>query len=197
MKTYYHAKTAAFYMDEVHGPRTIMVDDPFWTRPLLEVLAPSIDELETEPVFISIPDEKAYPPQVEIANPGCSLPPLNELVEISQARHIELLHAQERGRVIVPDAHGAPIDSPPPALSDEQQVQRERAWRDQMLAVTDPLVVRHRDEMEVGRPTTLSAEQYQRLQVYRLDLRHWPEHPEFPALAARPLVPEDLKALLQ
>ncbi|WLG37610.1 tail fiber assembly protein [Pseudomonas rhodesiae] len=83
------------------------------------------------------------------------------------------------------DADGRPAWVTPKVSPDDARNQ-ERAWRDRQLKATDSLVTRHRDELEADRPTTLSAEQYQQLQRYRLDLRDWPEADLFPAVANRP-----------
>ncbi|WP_216639284.1 phage tail assembly chaperone [Achromobacter ruhlandii] len=65
----------------------------------------------------------------------------------------------------------------------------ERAWRGEQLDATDALVQRHRDEIEDGAATTLSADQYQQLQAYRRALRKWPESSDFPASEKRPAPP--------
>lgn len=77
-----------------------------------------------------------------------------------------------------------------PEVTPEDARQQERAWRDRQLASTDSLVTRHRDELEADRPTTLTAEQYQELQRYRLDLRDWPTSASFPNAEQRPDAPE-------
>jgi len=87
------------------------------------------------------------------------------------------------------DARGRPAWITPTVTVEEAAAQ-ERAWRDRQLSGTDNWVVRHRDELEADRQTTLSAEQYQQLQRYRLDLRDWPESDLFPAAASRPLAPD-------
>ncbi|TWR64445.1 phage tail protein [Pseudomonas grimontii] len=74
---------------------------------------------------------------------------------------------------------------------------RERAIRDRALLLTDPLISRHRDEVEAERPTTLTAEQYKQLQGYRQDLRDWPESVQFPAIEYRPEQPAWLAELIQ
>ena len=76
-----------------------------------------------------------------------------------------------------------------PEVTPEDAQQQERAWRDRQLSATDSLVTRHRDELEADRPTTLTAEQYQELQRYRLDLRDWPGSGLFPAAGGRPTPP--------
>jgi len=51
--------------------------------------------------------------------------------------------------------------------------------RDSILADTDFLVVRHRDQLDTGTPTTLSAEQYAELLTYRQTLRDFPTTVDF------------------
>lgn len=70
---------------------------------------------------------------------------------------------------------GEPMTQEPDPLSPEQVAATERAWRGSQLDATDALVQRHRDELEDGANTTLSAGQYQELQAYRRSLREWPE----------------------
>lgn len=75
-----------------------------------------------------------------------------------------------------------------PMNSNPGQEGAERAWRDSELFLTDGLVARHRDELEAGVATTLSAAEYESLQTYRRDLRNWPTTEEFPALTGRPVL---------
>ncbi|MBK5549329.1 phage tail protein, partial [Pseudomonas sp. TH03] len=87
------------------------------------------------------------------------------------------------------------IDPPPPPPEAVAVV--ERAWRDAQLAATDGVVSRHRDELEEGINTSLTAEQYAELQVYRRLLRNWPEGAEFPLVDHRPVAPPWLASPLQ
>ncbi|MGE8178927.1 phage tail assembly chaperone [Pseudomonas fluorescens] len=75
-----------------------------------------------------------------------------------------------------------------PKNSNFGQEEAERAWRDSELFLTDSLVARHRDELETGIATTLSAAEYETLQTYRRNLRNWPATEEFPALTERPVL---------
>ncbi|UNM22789.1 phage tail assembly chaperone [Pseudomonas sp. ArH3a] len=90
------------------------------------------------------------------------------------------------GSVLVPDKKGRPSIAPAPGPTVDELKNRERAIRDRVLLLTDPLISRHRDEVEAERPTTLTAEQYKQLQGYRQDLRNWPESEHFPAAEYRP-----------
>lgn len=84
---------------------------------------------------------------------------------------------------------GQPMLIDPPPLDAEALASYERAWRDVQLSLTDPLVSRHRDELEGGGSTTLTSEQYTDLQAYRRLLRDWPQGAEFPLTEHRPIAP--------
>lgn len=65
----------------------------------------------------------------------------------------------------------------------------ERAWRDSELAKQVWLRDRHRDQIELGVATTLTADQFAELLAYIRDLRDWPQSPDFPDQAKRPVAP--------
>ncbi|MGZ0702511.1 phage tail assembly chaperone [Pseudomonas sp. L5B5] len=71
---------------------------------------------------------------------------------------------------------------------------RERQWRSDSLEGSQWLAARHRDEQDLGRGTSLSAQQYLQLLEYRQALREWPDAQGFPAVAARPQAPDWLPA---
>ncbi|NMX55253.1 phage tail assembly chaperone [Pseudomonas sp. WS 5146] len=119
---------------------------------------------------------------------GDQLP--KDAIEISEDLRQALLEAQSSGKQITAGKNGQPTAVDPPGLNVEQQVQRERFWRDSELARTDMLVARHRDELDAGRIPTLTDEQYRQLQSYRLALRDWPEQIGFPDELLRPEVPQ-------
>ncbi|MGY2961484.1 hypothetical protein ACVWZP_002433 [Pseudomonas sp. TE36184] len=120
------------------------------------------------------------------------IPP--DAVEVDQETRIALLAGLEAGFVIVKGEDGMPelADRPGPSLDQLQA--KERVWRDAQLALTDPLVMRHRDELELSEVTTLTSEQYSQLQAYRSELRNWPNGSLFPASAHRPVLPSWLAA---
>jgi hypothetical protein len=123
----------------------------------------------------------------EIGSPDCTIP--EGAIELSDELYAELTAPREDSKLVYPDADGYPvlIDPPPPSL--EEQAATERAWRDALLSETDGVVSRHRDEIEEGTATTLTAEQYTTLQLYRRQLRDWPENGEFPLIDHRPVAP--------
>ncbi|MHA3052541.1 phage tail assembly chaperone [Acinetobacter sp. ANC 4640] len=56
----------------------------------------------------------------------------------------------------------------------------ERTKRDALLLDSQWLVQRHRDQIEVSEPTTLTADQYKALLTYRQALRDVPTQTGFP-----------------
>ncbi|MDH0730990.1 phage tail assembly chaperone [Pseudomonas sichuanensis] len=75
------------------------------------------------------------------------------------------------------------------APDGELQANNERAWRDSALAAVMWLRDRHRDQVEGGAATTLTAEQFQELLAYMQALRDWPQSEAFPDSAQRPVAP--------
>lgn len=109
-------------------------------------------------------------------------------VQISDQVYGELLNGQNNGQVIQLDADGLPVVVAPPGPTDEQLAIIERAWRDQALSSAVGIRDRHRDQLEIGAPTTLSGEQFTELLVYMQALREWPQADSFP-LTGRPSAP--------
>lgn len=116
--------------------------------------------------------------------------------KISRKRHAELLAAEASGQSIAPGDDGVPTltERQPPPI--EFVMERERAWRTVELSRYEWVVTRHRDEVELGGVTTLTAEQYAALLAYRQALRDWPAADVFPALANRPVAPDWLAELI-
>lgn len=73
----------------------------------------------------------------------------------------------------------------------------EREWRNQVVASTEWLVTRQRDEQDLDRPTTLTTEQFAQLLLYRQGLRDWPQAAEFPDAEHRPAAPDWLADQVQ
>ncbi len=102
------------------------------------------------------------------------------------------------------DVHGdrMPIDTrmsfciDPPAPAEEVLAHRERIWRDRQLTLTDGPIARHRDELDLGKITTLNQAQLLELTLYRASLRDWPASAAFPDLGARPEPPLWLEPLI-
>ncbi|WP_159711394.1 phage tail assembly chaperone [Geminicoccus flavidas] len=92
-------------------------------------------------------------------------------------------------RVVGPD--GLPMWADLPAPSVEQLAAAARAERDTALKATDWLVARHRDEVDAGGKTALTADQFKALLAYRKTLRDLPNKKGFPAVAM-PKVPDFL-----
>nr|WP_109787512.1 phage tail protein [Pseudomonas sp. OV226] len=136
----------------------------------------------------------ATPDMLEVDNPDCLIPA--DAVEITQERHAELFAGQAMGKQISSGEDGYPLLIGPPPPSPEDLAAIERGWRGGLLAATDGLVSRHRDELEGG-STTLTPAQYTELQAYRFALRKWPDAGGFPLIEHRPSAPDWIATLIQ
>lgn len=119
---------------------------------------------------------------------GSNMP--GDVVEISLEHHAELLAGDAAGMVIVTDEAGKPAlaDRPPPTADALAAI--ERIWRDVQLQSTEWIVSRHRDELDMQRPTTLTTDQFAQLMQFRQKLRDWPAGDDFPLIEHRPSPPE-------
>jgi hypothetical protein len=140
-------------------------------------------------VFFSPSTCSAYLPEIH----GADMPA--DVVEVSVNIWQSLLQELETSaKKMSSRPDGQPVLIDPPPLDAEALAAVERAWRDAQLALTDPLVSRHRDEIEEGGATSLTAEQYAALQAFRRQLRDWPQGPQFPLAEHRPPAPTWLSA---
>ena len=115
------------------------------------------------------------------------MPP--DAVEISEDRWNAVIGNPEPGKVRAHDDKCLPILIDPPALGSDDIAARERAWRDGELSARQWLRDRHRDEQDLDRETTLSADQFAELLGYLQDLRDWPQSGQFPVVEHRPVAP--------
>ncbi|KJJ96012.1 Caudovirales tail fiber assembly protein [Pseudomonas sp. 5] len=117
------------------------------------------------------------------------LPP--DAVLISDERFMAVIGNPAPGKVRSHDAEGLPIliDAPVyvPTMAELEGV--ERVWRDGQVSATEWLVTRHRDEQDMAKATTLTAEQFAALLVYRQAMRDWPQESRFPYSKYRPVAP--------
>ena len=223
MKIFYSAKKNTFVNEVFHGTRTIQVLDPKWVRPTIQIQDPTWDrpyiqvenpewsegdtvtpetilvpDHDAMAPMIEVPDDSASAPLVVVPNPKCLLPPESELVDVPQEEHDEIYRVLSLGgSVLVPGKSGRPSTAPAPGPTLDELKARERSIRDRALLLTDPMIARHRDELEAERPTTLTVEQYKQLQGYRQNLRDWPESAHFPAIEYRPAQPAWVAELIQ
>lgn len=111
-----------------------------------------------------------------------------DVVEVSKEEWERLLVAQNSGMEIVPDADGNPIAVDPESKPEEKAV-RMRTLRDRLLAGTDGLVARHRDEVESEETPTLSPKVFSSLQSWRRALRQVTRDPQWPYVDIPPRPP--------
>lgn len=120
----------------------------------------------------------------------------DDVIELSETVFLEVIANPDPTKVRSHDKRGHPILIERPAPTPEELAVPERRWRDTELKLTDPVVARHRDQVEAMSETTLTAEQYVTLQAYRSALRDWPESREFPNSTKRPVAPDWLSSFL-
>ncbi|MHC8285357.1 phage tail assembly chaperone [Pseudomonas sp. XS1P51] len=111
-----------------------------------------------------------------------------EILDAPDIEAVELLQIIEAMRPAAPVA----VDLPQALEAMVEPVDFgdvERAWRDIELAKWVAVRDRHRDELELGIATTLTAVQYAELLAYIQLLRDWPQSAEFPDSEHRPVAP--------
>lgn len=131
-----------------------------------------------------------YIPEIHDTMPG-------DAVEINEQVYHDVIANPAQGLIRSHDADGRPllIKAPASSLSVDELVASERGWRDAQVNSTEWLVTRHRDEQDLQQATTLQAEQFAELLLYRQALRDWPQSDLFPAFESRPLAPTWLDEL--
>ncbi|WP_295485014.1 phage tail assembly chaperone [uncultured Pseudomonas sp.] len=110
-----------------------------------------------------------------------------DAVQIDDERYNSVIANPDPSKVRGHDKKGLPIlvDPSPPGV--EELGAAERKWRDKELAVVQWLRDRHRDEQDLSRDTTLTADQFGELLSYMQLLRDWPQSDAFPELEHRPV----------
>ncbi|MGX4726168.1 phage tail assembly chaperone [Pseudomonas corrugata] len=114
-------------------------------------------------------------------------------VEITEETYHRSI-AERDGQWIL-SVNGDVIKAPLPDLTIEQLAGEERSWRDNAINGSQWISARHRDQLEIGIATSMTAEQFQELLVYIQALRDWPQSKEFPKSDFRPAAPQWIKAL--
>jgi hypothetical protein len=106
-----------------------------------------------------------------------------DAVEITDEEWQDLLNHQLKGKEIAMGIHGRPV-----AADHKPTPEGLKLMRDRLLSASDWLVSRHRDELEVGwmDGTTLTPDQYGKLQQWRHVLRNIDKSPGFPDVALPP-----------
>lgn len=108
-----------------------------------------------------------------------------DAITVTEAQRKELVAGMSQGLLVqVAGAGALELIAPPPDPSAEARI--ERAWRDGVLASMVWLRDRHRDQLEIGAPTTLTTEQFAELLVFMQALRDWPQSEHFPSVSYRP-----------
>lgn len=103
---YFSPSTKAFYDENIHGARVLVIVDPSWERPTIRIPDPKHNGHGDVPL-ITVPDESAAPRMIETVNPVCKIPA--DAVEISDDQYAALLQAQQEGKAIDADDDGHPV----------------------------------------------------------------------------------------
>lgn len=113
-----------------------------------------------------------------------------DAVPIPESIYLSVIANPVPGKLRGHDADGLPVlvDALPPDPDTLADI--ERQWRDAAINQVQWLINRHRDEVEIGLPTTLVAEQFSELLLYVQRLRDWPAAPLFPDVSGRPIAPD-------
>lgn len=118
-----------------------------------------------------------------------------DAIEISEDTFRVVLASPAPGKVVDHDINGLPflIDR---IATEEQRGEDARFWRGWAIESVKWLRERHRDEIESGLATSLSAEKFSDLLAYVQSLRDWPAAAGFPDKNSQPLTPDWLIDLL-
>ena len=106
-----------------------------------------------------------------------------DAVALTDAQYDAVMNECPVGTYITVGPDGYPVRQP---CTPPPPQQTERHWRDGQINQVQWLRDRHRDELELGRPPTLDAKQFEQLLQYLQALREWPQAESFPAPAHRP-----------
>ncbi|GGY03752.1 phage tail assembly chaperone [Paludibacterium paludis] len=120
----------------------------------------------------------------------------SDAVELTDAQYRALLDGQSAGKRIVAGADGKPVLADPPAPTADQLAVQARAKRDGLVGSTDWVIARHRDQVETGVKTSITAGQYTELMQYRQALRDVPTQKGFPSSIDWPNIPAFALALM-
>lgn len=115
-----------------------------------------------------------------------------DAVEVSPEDHAALLGASAEGKMIRADGKGHPVAVEPPPPTTEALAAQARRRRDAEVSTWRWMIERHRDEIELDQPTTLSPAQFTALLLHVQALRDVPLLPGFPADFVWPALPSEL-----
>ncbi|MGY2171079.1 phage tail assembly chaperone [Pseudomonas gingeri] len=116
-----------------------------------------------------------YIPQEVLAHPEIGISALTDIIEsMRPVTPVAVEVAPALQALVEPGSDGAD----------------ERLWRDMELFKWIAVRDRHRDQLELGVTTTLTAQQYSESLAYIQKLRDWPQSGDFPAKDKRPVFPQ-------
>lgn len=122
---------------------------------------------------------------------GANIP--SDAFELSDGEYGALVSNAPKGTVLSLTSDGRPERV---FLAIQTNDALERGWRNEALELTQWLVVRDGEELEMGEGTTLTSAEFKALLAYRQLLRDWPSSPNFPDVESRPVKPDWLDGAL-
>ncbi|QJI42033.1 hypothetical protein HKK52_14230 [Pseudomonas sp. ADAK2] len=122
---------------------------------------------------------------------GANIP--SDAFGISDGEYCALVSNAPKGTVLSLNSNGRPERF---VMAVQTNESIERVWRNKTLELTQWLVVRDGEELEMGEGTTLSSVEFKELLVYRQSLREWPSAENFPEVDYRPVEPQWLEDAL-
>lgn len=197
---FFSKSTRGFYEIDTHGPRRVVIPDPQWVRPTIEVhLQPGelfdigngeqlTNAGSTKLVVTDVPDMKLVAPSIEVDNPDCKIP--FDAVEITDAQYAALLAGQSAGLCIVADEAGYPILVPPAAPTEDELAARARVERDSRMVDFEWRYERHARELRLG---MLPTDDLAALDVYMQALSEITDQADFPNDIVWPEFPPAVK----
>ena len=118
----------------------------------------------------------------------------DDAAEVSAEHHAALMEASSLGKIIQPDANGAPVAVEAPEPPFETLAQRARRRRDGEIDALRWLRERHRDEVALGITTSLTAEDFHLVLEHIQALRDLPDQAGFPEAIEWPVLAPELLA---
>lgn len=141
-------------------------------------------------IYVSVANKAFYDSAIHSKD---QLP--GDAVEIGKELHQSLLEGVSSQSKMIDFSSSPPLLIDLPEPSEEMLAAVESGWRDSQLRRTDDIVTRHRDEREMGGPTTLTSSEFMTLMGYRKALRDWPDSDLFPDSRFRPAEPQLISSL--
>jgi len=193
MKIFFSSLQKSFFTEDFHGTRYIGIPDPDWSAPEHEVKNPAWEEGSKDiPETITVSDESAVRPTVQVLNPACLLPPEIELIEVSRTDYDRIYSVLcTTDSVLSSDKDGNPITVPAPGPTQEQILSSALSTRDRLLALAAIRIAPLQDAADLGEATDADTASLKLWKQYRVAVNRVPDQPDFPNTITWPTQPSE------